>query len=214
MAVRSTRERVVQTLWFEGIGLGVVAPLYGWTAGARVGESFQLVAALSLVVTAWAALFNSVFDAIEWRLTARIASARPARLRMMHAVSFELSAVLVTVPVIYALGDMTWLQALQTDVALTLAYMAYGYAFHCLYDRWRPVLPDARTRGRGQRDALKRDHDRAQTMIPCIVPSFEAPDHAAVAAARLAAPRVGDWPAPHVAATTTESGLADHRPAA
>lgn len=95
---------------------------------------------------AWAALFNSAFDAIEWRLTARVASARPVRLRMVHAVSFELSAVLVTVPVIYIVGEMTWLQALQTDLALTLAYMVYGYAFHRLYDRWRPLLADARTR--------------------------------------------------------------------
>jgi uncharacterized membrane protein len=58
---------------------------------------------------------------------------------MVHAAAFEITAMAATVPVIYALGDMTWWQALQTDIALTLAYMVYGYAFHRLYDRWRPV---------------------------------------------------------------------------
>jgi uncharacterized membrane protein len=146
MTLRSARERVVQTLWFEGIGLGLIAPLYAALAGAGAGESLAMVAAVSAVVTAWAALFNTAFDIVEWRLTGRVASARPPRLRVVHAVSFELSAMLVSVPVIHALGDMSWLQALQTDVALTLAYMAYGYAFHRLYDRWRPVQPD--TKGR------------------------------------------------------------------
>jgi uncharacterized membrane protein len=137
--LRSPRERLIQTLWFEAVGLGLVAPLYAWVAGAGAGESFALVAAVSLVVMAWAAVFNTAFDFVEWRLTARVASARPQRLRLLHAALFELTAMAVSVPVIYALSDMTWWQALQTDVALTLAYMAYGYAFHVVYDRWRPV---------------------------------------------------------------------------
>jgi uncharacterized membrane protein len=142
MALRSARERVVQTLWFEGVGLGLIAPLYAAFGGAGAGESFVMVAAVALVVMAWAALFNTAFDAVEWRLTGRVASARPQCLRLVHAVSFELTAMLVTVPVIHALGHMSWLQALQTDVTLTLAYMAYGYAFHRVYDHWRPVRTD------------------------------------------------------------------------
>lgn len=139
MALRSTRERITQTLWFEAVGLGLVAPLYARATGAGAGESFTLVAVVSLVVMAWAALFNTAFDAVEWRLTARVASARRPGLRIVHAAAFETTAIAVTLPVIYIVGDMTWLQALQTDIALTLAYMVYGYAFHSLYDRWRPV---------------------------------------------------------------------------
>jgi len=139
MALRSTRERVIQTLWFEAVGLVLVAPLYAWAAGSGAGDSFALVTVVSLVVMAWAAIFNTVFDTVEWRLTGRVASARPQRLRIVHAVAFETSAIAVTTPVIYLVGAMTWMQAFQTDLALTLAYMVYGYAFHSLYDRWRPV---------------------------------------------------------------------------
>lgn len=60
-------------------------------------------------------------------------------MRIVHAVAFETTAIAVTLPVIHLVGDMTWMQALQTDIALTLVYMIYGYAFHGTYDRWRPV---------------------------------------------------------------------------
>ena len=137
--VRSWRERGLQTLWFEGLGLAIVAPLYGWAVGAGAGESFSLVAALSLVVMAWSAVFNTAFDTVEFRLTGRVASARPRLLRVVHAIGFEATAMGVTVPVIYAMSSHSWMQALQADVALTLAYVVYAYVFHGLYDRWRPV---------------------------------------------------------------------------
>ena len=137
--VRSWHERGLQTLWFEGLGLAIVAPLYGWAVGAGAGESFSLVAALSGVVMAWGAVFNTAFDIVEFRLTGRVASARPRWLRVVHAIGFETTAMGVSVPVIYAMSDLTWMGALQADVALTLAYVAYAYVFHSLYDRWRPV---------------------------------------------------------------------------
>ncbi len=153
--IRSWRERGLQTLWFEGLGLAIVAPLYGWAASAGVGESFSLVAALSLVVMAWSALFNTVFDVVEFRLTGRVASARPRLLRVVHAIGFETTAMGVSVPVIYAMSDYDWMQALQADVALTLAYVFYGYVFHRLYDRWRPVsvrpMPGAPDQGLNRR---------------------------------------------------------------
>ena len=137
--VRGWRERGIQTLWFEGLGLAIVAPLYAWAAGAGAGESFSLIAVLSLVVMAWSAIFNTAFDVVEFRLTSRVASARPRGLRAAHALGFEFTAMVISVPVIHAMSGHTWWQALQADIALTLSYAVYAYAFHGLYDRWRPV---------------------------------------------------------------------------
>ena len=90
-SLRSARERVLQTLWFEGLGLVIVAPLYGWVAGAGMAESFALIAAVSLAVMVWAALFNTVFDAIEWRLAGRVASEQHGAHRA--TAEFSLDAV-------------------------------------------------------------------------------------------------------------------------
>jgi uncharacterized membrane protein len=142
--LRSTRERVVQTLWFEAIGLLLIAPIYAALAGAGLKESYAMVAVVSVVVMLWSAVFNTGFDLVELRITGRVASARPHRLRLMHAALHELTAVAVTWPVIWAMTSLTWTEALVADLGLTLAYTAYAYVFHIVFDRLRPVRTDVR----------------------------------------------------------------------
>jgi uncharacterized membrane protein len=137
--LRSARERLVQTLWFEGIGLALIAPLYAWVAGAGFGASIALVAAVSIVVMGWSALFNTAFDIIEHRRTGRLASDRTYRMRTVHALAHEASSVVVSCPVIFAMSDLGWGAALVADLGLTLAYAAYAYLFHLLFDWLRPV---------------------------------------------------------------------------
>jgi uncharacterized membrane protein len=137
--VRGPRERVLQTLAFEAGGLLLVAPLVALAGVASGGGSLLLVAALSVVVMAWAALFNTAFDRIEARVARRVASERPHRWRTLHALLLEASSVVVSLPVIVALTSLGWWQALGLDLALTLVYAAYAYLFHLAYDRLRPV---------------------------------------------------------------------------
>jgi uncharacterized membrane protein len=137
--VRSARERVIQTLAFEAGGLLLVGPLYALATGTRLDESLVLLLAVSVVIMLWSAVFNWAFDVVEHRRTGRVASQRPHRLRVLHAVLHEATAVVVTCPVIWALTDLGWIGALLADLGLTLAYTLYAYAFHCVYDRLRPV---------------------------------------------------------------------------
>jgi uncharacterized membrane protein len=137
--LRSARERLIQTLWFEGLGLVLVAPLYAWAAGAGVGDSFVMVAAVSVVMMGWTALFDTLFDITEYRLTGRVASERPHGLRSVHAMAHEVSGALVSCPVIYALTPLSWGEALLADIGLSLTYAAYAYLFHWGFDRLRPV---------------------------------------------------------------------------
>lgn len=144
--LRTPRERLIQTLWFEGLGLLLVAPAYAWVSGAGLGSAFGLVVALSIAVMLWAAFYNSVFDRIEHRRTGRVASDRPHGLRTAHAVGLEVSSVLVTWPMIWALTDLGWWGALAADLGLSTVYAVHGYAFFWAFDRLRPV-PGARRGG-------------------------------------------------------------------
>lgn len=141
--LRSPRERAIQTLSFEAGGLLLVAPLYALATGSGTGESLGLIAALAAVVMAWAALYNTAFDVVERHLTGRVASARPERWRLVHAIGHEATALVVTWPVIVWLTGLSWWAALVADVALTLVYGAYAYLFHKAYDLWRPVAAPA-----------------------------------------------------------------------
>ena len=138
-AIRSARERVIQTLWFEALGLLCVCPLYGAVLGESAAESLGTLVALSLVVMLWSAVFNTAFDEIERRSSGRVASDRPVGLRLLHAGALELSALLLTCPLIRATTGLGWWQCLAADLALTLCYAVYGFAFHWVFDRLRPV---------------------------------------------------------------------------
>jgi uncharacterized membrane protein len=148
--LRSARERMIQTLWFEGLGLFMVAPLYAAVTGSRNGESFAVVAAVSVAVMLWAAAYNTAFDVLERRATGRVASDRPHRLRTLHAIGLETTSVVVTTPVIWAMTDLGWWGALVADLGLATAYAGYGYVFHWAYDRLRPV-PQGMDNGGGCR---------------------------------------------------------------
>ncbi|WP_341892308.1 PACE efflux transporter [Variovorax sp. YR752] len=137
--LRSLRERVLQTLLFEAGGLLLVAPLVAWAGDVRAAESLVLLVALSAAVMAWAAIYNTAFDLVEAHVARRVASARPHLLRVLHALGLEVSSVLATCPIIVWLTGLGWWQALAVDIALGLVYAAYGYAYHWLFDRLRPV---------------------------------------------------------------------------
>ncbi|MBC7995969.1 MAG: PACE efflux transporter [Rhizobacter sp.] len=137
--LRSRVERVVQTLWFEAVGLILVTPLFALASGERMGASLLVLAALSATVMAWSAVYNSLVDRIEQRVSGRIASNRPHHWRVLHALGFEVSAVAFTWPLVVTLTSLSWHDALKAEVGLTLAYAAYGYVFHLVFDRLRPV---------------------------------------------------------------------------
>src|SRR5262245_1292092 len=85
-AIRSRRERLIQTLWFEALGIVIVSPLFAHFAGPSLGKSFVVLTALSVTMMCWSALYNTTFDLIEVRCTGRVASDRPHHLRLLHAI--------------------------------------------------------------------------------------------------------------------------------
>ena len=139
MTLRTMKERVIQTLSFELGGLLVVAPVYAFLSGANAEESLSLLVALSIAVMVWSPLHNTLFDIADFRMTGRLASDRPHRLRVVHAVSHEATSIIVTLPLIMYLGGYGFWQGLFVDLGLTLAYTAYAYLFHIVFDRLRPV---------------------------------------------------------------------------
>lgn len=137
--LRSALDRLQQTLWFEALGLVLVAPLLAWATGSDAVESVGLLVALSLLVMAWAAVYNTLFDRWEWRRHRRVASDRPASLRTLHAIGLEATVVLMSCPLIMVFTGLDFWPALGLDLALSAVYAAYGWVFHWGYDRLRPV---------------------------------------------------------------------------
>lgn len=157
MALRTLRERVLQTLCYEAGGLVIVAPVYAMVMGRGTAEAFILSAALSAAVMVWSPIHNCVFDWADLRFTGRVASDRPHALRVVHAASHETSTVIVTVPILILLGRHSLGEALAVDLSMTLAYTFYAYLFYIVYDRMRPVS------GLGARLPARHSAERART---------------------------------------------------
>jgi uncharacterized membrane protein len=139
MTLRSPRERFIQTLAFEIGGLVLSVPLYVLATGRGVGDGALLMVALAVAVMTWSPLHNAVFDWVDLRLSGRLASDRPHHWRMVHAVSHEVTVVMVTLPITVWLGGFTLWEAIAASLGLTLVYTVYAYGFHLVYDRLRPV---------------------------------------------------------------------------
>lgn len=136
---RSGVERLWQTLLFEAGGLVFAVPLYEAVLGRTSGDALTLMVALSVAVLLWTPLHNAAFDGIEYRLTGRAASDRPHALRLLHAVSHEVTPIVVTLPLILWIGKHSLSDALAVNLGLTLFYVAYAYLFYLIYDRLYPM---------------------------------------------------------------------------
>lgn len=141
MALRSFHERVLQTLAYELGGIVLVTPLYVSVFGSSGGQSVLVMISLSIATLIWFPLHNTAFDWIDLRLTGRLASDRPDRLRLLHALSHEVSVCVLTTPLLMWLGGHSFAEAILVDLALTSAYSAYAYGFHRVFDHFRPVVP-------------------------------------------------------------------------
>ena len=163
MTLRSFRERVIQTGSFELIGIAFVSPVYAYLSGNSMAHGFALITALSVAILIWAPIFNTLFDVVERHFTDRLACERPHRLRIMHATLHEMSAILITCPLLMSIGGHTLGGALALNLGLTITYSFYTYIFHMTYDRIRPVQTENRDCGALGRPLV----DPEPLLIPC-----------------------------------------------
>lgn len=141
MTLRSAKERVLQTFFFEVGGVTLISPAYAYLTNASITGSFALIALLSVVIMIWAPIYNTLFDYVEREFTDRLASDRLKRSRILHAILHEVTSVSITCPLLIWFGGYSLVSALLINAGLTLTYVVYTFVFHMLYDRWRPVQP-------------------------------------------------------------------------
>lgn len=154
MTLRTFKERVIQTGSFEMIGIAFVSPVYAYLTGASMVHGFAMIAMLSIVIMIWCPIFNTIFDLIERDKTARLACKRPQSVRILHATLHEVTAVMITCPLLMMVGGHSLGSALALNVGLTLTYTVYTYLFHIIYDRVRPIKPSLEKNEAGQSEHL------------------------------------------------------------
>lgn len=141
--LRSSIDRLLQSLGFVLGGLMFVVPLFYWISGRNFAQSLLFMLSLSFLIVLLVFLHNYVFDWFDWKFNERVASDRPTVLRIIHAFSLEIVSVLISVLIIYTLTDMNLVRALLADVLLSHVFIVYGFLYHMAIDHIWPVRDNA-----------------------------------------------------------------------
>lgn len=127
---KSITERVCQAIGFEGLALLICTPLLVWITGRPALEMGAVTLGISLLALSWNVIFNSLFD----RLKARLQLASGGWTRILHALLFEGGLIILAVPLIAALMNISLLEAFILDIGVLLFFLPYTYVYHWGYD--------------------------------------------------------------------------------
>ncbi|WP_147819433.1 PACE efflux transporter [Salidesulfovibrio onnuriiensis] len=136
--MRTAKDRLRHTILFELLGLVTVTPLAALILNKDMGRIGALAVAISLLAMATNYVFNLAFDHALVRM-GRPVNVRPPWMRALHAVLFEATLMLITLPIVAWWLNMSLWQALATDVGFALFYLAYAYVYNWAYDRVFPM---------------------------------------------------------------------------
>ena len=141
--MRTTADRIRHAVSFEVIGIIIATPLAAFAFHMPGGDSAVIVVASATVAMLWNYIYNLGFDHAMQRLTD--GTAKTTRIRVAHAVLFELGLLMIMLPLVAWYLQISIWQALIMDIALALFYMGYAFVFNWAYDRVFP-LPEWNTK--------------------------------------------------------------------
>ena len=137
--MRSTTDRIRQAISFELIGILIVTPLFAWTFGHPIGDMGLLVVLGATAATAWNYIFNLVFDHVLLKVRGDVRKTLP--LRVVHAVLFEATLLLLLLPLFACWLDVSLVSAMLMEISFAAFYMVYAFVFTWGYDTLFPPQP-------------------------------------------------------------------------
>lgn len=130
--MRSAADRIRQALSFEFIGIVIVTPLFAWVFDHPIGDMGALVVLGATAATMWNYIFNLVFDhVLNWR---RRDVHKTMPLRIVHAVLFEATLLVLLLPLFAWWLGVPLTAALVIEISFAAFYMGYTFVFTWGYD--------------------------------------------------------------------------------
>lgn len=136
--MRTMRDRLRHTLFFEVGMVLLLAPLAALILNIEITHVGMLAITLSLVAMGLNYLYNLAFDLTLVKL-GRPVHIRSKKLRVIHAFLFESTLLLISLPIVATSLQMTYWQALVTDIGFALFALGYAYVFNWGYDHYFPM---------------------------------------------------------------------------
>ncbi|MBN6359985.1 multidrug/biocide efflux PACE transporter [Providencia huaxiensis] len=130
---KTLTERIFHAVSFEVIAIAITAPVSAWLLGRSIFQMGTVAIVLSTLAMLLNVVYNMIFDRY-WPLSK---GPRPAKVRVFHAIGFELSFVIMGVPMLAFLLKMSFLDAFLLEIGFFAFFLFYTYAFNLGYDNLR-----------------------------------------------------------------------------
>lgn len=129
-------ERIFHMVLFEVLLLILMTLSVLLFTQQEVGHVAGVAVALSVIAMAWNFIYNWIFDQC---VTGKKEN-RSIKLRIFHAVTFEAGLLVVSLPLIAWVLNMSLWQAFIVDIGLTVLVVIYTFIFNYVYDHLRAAL--------------------------------------------------------------------------
>lgn len=133
---RTPLERTFHAVSYEIIGIITSAPIISFISGKPIGESGILAIIVSLIAMLWNYLFNVLFDKLQNKYRFK----KNLFVRILHGIGFEVGLIMLTVPTIALLFNMSLIDALLLELGMLIYFFPYTIVYNWLYDKSRRKL--------------------------------------------------------------------------
>lgn len=135
--MRKAGDRIRHAVSFELLGLALITPLGTWLFGLTLQEMGIVGVASATIATAWNYVYNLGFDHAMLRVAGT--TRKNVRVRVLHAVLFELGLLALLMPLIAWYLRISLWEAFWMDVYIAAFYVVYAFVFNWAYDRLYPL---------------------------------------------------------------------------
>lgn len=125
-----SKRRLIHAISYEVILLVIIAIALSFIFSMPLEVTGVLGVIMAVISVIWNMIFNHYFEKIEFKYQWE----RTIPVRIMHAIGFEGGLMLATIPIIAYMMNMSFIEALILDFALTMCILVYTFIFQWCYD--------------------------------------------------------------------------------
>lgn len=127
----SHKERIFHSILFEVVALILMMVFAFLFIEGSMAAITGLAVGLSVMAMAWNYIFNIGFD----KAFGNDRINRSFKLRLFHGFAFEIGMLIVTLPLIMWVLNLSFLTALLMDIGFVLFFLVYAIVFNWVYDK-------------------------------------------------------------------------------
>ncbi|WP_121627089.1 PACE efflux transporter [Poseidonibacter antarcticus] len=129
----SFKERLIHSILFEIMLITIFTFALKYITHQDTTKVFTLVISLSIIAVLWNFIFNLIFD----KYVTGDREKRTFKVRSIHAILFEISLILPTLPLIASSLKIGLLEAFIMDIGFIIFVLVFTVVYNYIYDHAR-----------------------------------------------------------------------------